>query len=177
MNILIFRICLLLLFFIATLLLGDWKNWHKYYSTVLFVMVVNLAASFLTYHHTLWNYNPDILVKSQTTVELINSFFMLPASAFVYLSRYPINSTRFNQAGYIALWVLIYASLEAIDHYVISGISYKHGWSWETSAIFDIAMFSIIRLHYSKPILAWGCCLFLTIAISIVFNLTSGEFK
>lgn len=140
-------------------------------------MVVNLAASFLTYHHILWHYNPDIFVKSQTVVELVNSFVMLPTTAFVYLTKFPEQRAKIDQAAYIALWVLIYAGLEFIDHYIIGGISYKHGWSWLASAIFDIAMFVIIRLHYVKPILAWGSCLVVTVIIISGFNFMSGEFK
>lgn len=177
MEILIFRSCLVIIFFVAFLKLGDRRNWQRYYPTVLFVMVVNLAVSFITYHHSLWNYNPDILVKTQTTVELINSFFMLPTTTFIYLSRFPTKYTQLYQGCYIALWVFIYAILEFIDHYIVGGIFYTHGWAWSTSAIFDIAMFSIIRLHYSKPILAWGSSFLMTAAIIIAFNFMSGVYK
>ncbi len=44
-EILLFRICLFLLFLIAVFKTGDWKSWQKYYPTVLFVIVVNLVAS------------------------------------------------------------------------------------------------------------------------------------
>ncbi|MDF2570669.1 MAG: hypothetical protein K0R55_2273 [Sporomusa sp.] len=172
----VFRVCLLLLFLIAALKFGDWKNWQKYYPTILFIMVINLVASYLTYHHTLWNYDRDILVKTHTTVEFINALVLLPAVAFTFLSKFPV-STKFYQYGYIALWVLIFSSLELIDHYVVGGISYENGWTWPSSFIFDIAMFSILRLHHLKPIWAWIASALMTVIIFILFNFTSGEFK
>ncbi len=171
-----FRICLLLIFLIAVMRLGDWKNWQKYYSTVLFVIIANLLVSFLTYHHVLWYYNPDILVKTSSTVELLNSFFMLPVSTFIYLSKYPTGN-KLYQYGYVVLWVCIYVGLEFIDHYVVKGISYGNGWSASASAIFDIAIFSIIRLHYLRPLWAWGASLLVLTFILILFDFISGEFK
>ncbi|WP_371375119.1 CBO0543 family protein [Sporomusa aerivorans] len=177
MEVLIFRVCMVLFFLLAIVKWGDWKNWRLFYPTVLFVMVVNLAASFLTYHHILWNYNPDFIVKTQTAVELVNSFVMLPATTFVYLSQFQRIGTRLYQYGYIALWVVFYSCLEFIDHFLVGGISYKNGWSWATSAMFDIAMFSIIRIHYLNPLAAWVLSFMLTAVIITVFNFMSGEFK
>jgi len=174
--ILAFRICLLLLFVIAAMLLTDWRNWQKYYPTVLFVIVANQLVSFLTYHHDLWFYNPDILVKTSTTIELINSFVMLPATTFIYLSKYPIRD-KLYQYGYIALWACIYGGLEFIDHYIIKGISYGNGWSIASAATFDVAIFSIIRLHYLKPLHAWGASIVILALIFVMFGFTSGEYK
>lgn len=128
MLILSFRVCLLASFLIAVFKLGDWKNWRRYYSTTLFVMVMNLAASFLTYHHALWSYNTGFLVKSGTVVELINSFVILPATVFIFLSKLPVGN-RLYQYLYILLWVCLFTGLELADHYIVGGISYKHGWS------------------------------------------------
>lgn len=174
--ILIFRVSLLLAFLIVALKFGDWKNREKYYPTVLFVIVADLFASFLTYHHILWNYNPDILVKTRTTVELCNSFFMLPITAFIFLSRYP-KDTKLYQYGYIVFWVFIYAGLEFIDHYIVGGLSYKNGWSWLSSVVFDCCLFPIVRLHHLNPGWAWVVSLVMTIVILIMFDFSSGEFK
>lgn len=173
--ILFFRVCLVLGFLLSAWRWGDWKGWEKYYATVLFVMVVNLAVSFITYHHILWNYSPDALVKTQTTVELINSFIMLPLATFLYLSKFPANNELY-QYGYMIVWILIFSGLEFIDQ-TLGGISYKHGWSWLTSSIFDCAIFSIVRLHYLRPIYAWIATLVLTIVILALFNFASAEMK
>jgi len=174
-HILFFRLCLVIGFLLATWRWGDWKDREKYYSTVLFIITVNLGASFITYHHILWNYNPDVLVKTQTTVELINSFVMLPSTAFIYLSKYPSHN-KLYQYGYIILWISIYSGLEFIDH-SLGGISYKNGWSWLASSIFDCALFPILRLHYLKPLWAWIITFLLTAVILVLFNFASAEMK
>lgn len=173
--ILAFRIFMFMIFILAAWRFGDWKNRAKYYPTVLFVMVVNLAASFITYHHALWYYNPDALVRTQTALELINSFVMLPSATFIYLSRHPLTDNG-RCFGYMLLWVGIFSSFEYMDK-TIGGIAYKNGWSWQISTLFDIAMFSIIRVHYTRPFWAWLACLVITAIILIVFNFESAEMK
>lgn len=177
MLIFFFRVLLLSSFLVAAIKLGDWKNWQRYYPTVLFVMVVNLAASFITYHHILWNYNPDIFVQTQTTIELINAFVLLPAVVFIYLSLFPFDSSKVYQAGYIAFWILLFSCIELFAHYIVGSLSYKNDWSWLDSFVFDIAMFSITRLHYSRPVWAWGISLIITAIIYTCFGLSGGEFK
>jgi len=175
LDILIFRIVLLLAFIIIAYFLGDWNNLEKYYPTILFVMVVNVTASFLTYHHTLWNFNPDYLVKTYTIIELLNSYIVLPCTVFVFLSNFPPFS-NILQYTYIGLWIIIYSTIELLDS-MIGGISYQHGWSWQISTLFDCAIFSIIRIHYIRPVWAWGITFLLGAAIVTIFNFSSAEMK
>lgn len=155
---------------------GDWKNADKYYPTVLFMMIVNLGTSYLTYHHALWNYAPDAVFKTHTILEMINCFIILPAVGFLYLSRYPVG-TKFQQFRYIALWVFIFSSLEFIDCYLIGGIYYTHGWSWLASTIFDVAIFVVLRLHYVRPAWAWLLIGLIGTVIVLVFDFASAEMK
>jgi hypothetical protein len=155
---------------------GDWKRWEKYYSTILFVIVVNLAASFLTYHHALWNYSPDAFIKTQTILEYINCFIILPSAMFLYLSRFP-EGNAVCKIRYITLWVFIFGSLEYIDNNLAGGIYYTNGWSWPQSVLFDAAMFLIVRLHYAKPFWAWIVTLLLAILILVMFNFGAAEMK
>lgn len=174
---LIWRICFLVSFLYSAWRWGDWKNWQKYYPTVLFTMVINLAISFITYHHVLWKYNADALVTTQTVVEIINVFFLLPAATFIYLSRFPNSSSFMYQGSYIALWVVLFGSIEFIAHYIIGSISYDNGWAWPISVFFDVAMFSILRIHYLRPAFAWFITILLSIIILSVFNFSSAEIK
>jgi hypothetical protein len=175
LNILIFRIILLSSFIIIAYTLGDWNRIEKYYPTILFAMVVNMTVSFLTYHHILWHFNPDYLVKTYTLVEMLNSYIVLPSTVFVFLSKLP-SSSNILQYVYIGLWIIIYSLIELID-YTIGGISYQHGWSWQISTMFDSAIFSILRIHYTRPIWAWGITFLLGAVILTVFNFSSAEMK
>ncbi|WP_371364219.1 hypothetical protein SRRS_50290 [Sporomusa rhizae] len=174
LTLLIFRLVLLSSFIISAVALGDWKSAGKYYPTVLFIMVVNLTASFLTYHHVLWNFNPDALVKTHTVLEILNSYIALPCTVFVFLSKLPSN--KFYQYAFIGLWVSIFGTIEFIDK-IIGGITYQHSWSWQVSIMFNFAIFSILRIHYSKPVWAWIITFIVGFIILIVFNFSSAEMK
>ncbi|VBB05637.1 Hypothetical protein LUCI_0847 [Lucifera butyrica] len=174
--ILLFRIFLVLGFLLSAWKWGDWENQEKYYPTILFTMTVDLSVSFLVYRHSLWNYPPDALVKTQTVAEFINCFFILTATTFTYLSKFPAGN-RLYQIAYMVLWISIYSGLEWIDSQVIKGIYYTNGWSWSSTALFDCIMFSILRLHYLKPFWAWIITFLITAFILVVFNFASAEMK
>jgi len=171
----IFRFLLVCAFIIGVYRFGDWKNLQSYYPTMLFVMVVNLSSCLLTYHHVLWGFGPDFFVTTSTVVELLNSYIALPATVFIFLSRFP-SSGRLLQYAYFALWIFIFSTIELID-YTLGGISYQNGWSWRISTLFDFAIFSIVKIHHSKPFLAWSITFFLAAIILFLFDFHTAEMK
>lgn len=175
LDILFFRILFLLSFIIAPFFLGDWKNIGKYYPTMLFVMAVCLSSSLLTYHHALWHFPPDYLVKTNTVVEMLTAYIALPSTVFIFLSNYP-TSKGVLQYAYIVMWVFIYSMMELVD-YKIGGISYQNGWSWQISTLFDFALFSFTRIHYLRPLWAWALTFLLAAIILILFNFSLAEMK
>lgn len=176
MELLGFRVVLVLIFLLAAWKFGDWRNWPKYYPSILFVMVINMSASFLSYHHSLWNYSKDILVSTETMVEFFNAYANLPTTVLIYLSHFPQHEIK-RQVAYVGFWVALYSGLEFIDHYIVGGIFYTNGWSWSRSVIFDIAMFSIIRLHYLNPGKAWLMAGAVWIFVVVQFGFLTGEMK
>ena len=170
-----FRIALLACLFLAVWRWGDRRRWRRYYPTLLFVMVVNLAVAFITYHHPLWDFNADALALSETTVELLNTFVSLPANTLIYLSNYPA-AGPVRQVRYILAWVLLFAAIEAADT-LVGGITYFNGWSLGHSALFDCVMFPIIRLHHVRPPLAWLASLAVALYILVAFGFFSAEMK
>lgn len=177
MAILIFRITLLSLFLLAAWVHADWKNWQKYYPTILYATVESLTASYLTYHHTLWIFNPGAVVTTHTVVELINAFVVLPAVTFTFLSKYPFNERVVRQFVYVFFWVSIFAVAECIAHYIIGSIGYDHGWSWKVSVVFDIGLFTILRVHHTRPFWAWCLSVLVAIVIFLVFDFRSIDIK
>lgn len=171
-----FRVCLLTCFIISAWKWGDWENWEKYYSSILFVMVINLTTCFLLYHHSLWVFNPDAIVTTETVVELVSTYFVLPATTLMFLSNLPANGT-IKQCMHILLWTLIYGALEWIDHNIIGGISYRNEWSYAASFLFDLNMFFTIRVHYARPLLGWMIALITMIIAAITLNFFSAEMK
>jgi hypothetical protein len=174
-TILLFRSGLLAGLLLAAWRWGDWRRWQLYYPTLLFVMVANLAAGYITYHHPLWDFNADTLAASETTVELLNTFVALPATTLIYLSNYPAVGPA-RQARYVLAWITLFAAIETTDT-LVGGISYFNGWSLAHSIIFDCVMFPIIRLHYVRPPRAWLASLVLAFYILSAFGFFTAEMK
>lgn len=174
--ILVFRICLLTGFLAAAWKWADWKNWERYYPSILFVMVVNLSVGYLGYHHSFWIFNPDALVDTETVVELLNTYVSLSVTTLLFLSHLPAKGWQ-QQLKHIFLWVFIYGGIEGFDHYFIGGISYEHGWSYGCSLLFDCAMFTTIRVHYSRPLWGWVMTLTAVTGVVIAFNIFLAEMK
>lgn len=173
---LIFRVSLLYGFLFAAWRWGDWRNWQKYYSSILFVMVVNLSAGYISYHHPLWVFNNDILVTTETAVEFVNTYLVLPATTLIYLANFPASGAG-KKAAYILFWVLIYGTLELIDNKIIGGISYANGWMWPYSVLFEVGMFLIIRIHHVTPLWGWLITAVMAAFILIAFGFLSAELK
>jgi hypothetical protein len=163
-------------FIAAAWRLGDWRNWPRYYPSVLFVMVVNLSAGYLSYHHSLWNYSGDILVTTQTIVEFINTYINLPATVLVYLSHFPSDG-KVRKLLYGGMWVMIYGTFEYLDHYVFGGMLYTNNWSWFHSLFFDIVMFYIIRIHYLNPLTGWLLSFLVALFVITQYGFLTAEMK
>lgn len=173
---LIFRGVLTSGFLFAAWRWGDWRNWQKYYSSMLFVMVVNLSAGYISYHHPLWVFSDDILVTTETAVEFVNTYIVLTTTTLIYLTNFPTSGAG-KKIAYILFWVLIYGTLEFIDNKIIGGISYANGWMWIYSVLFDLDMFLIIRTHYVRPLWGWAMTIVTAIYILITFGFFSAEMK
>ncbi|WP_134686335.1 CBO0543 family protein [Brevibacillus migulae] len=139
---------------------GDWKNWKKYHATMLFYPFANLVYGLLVNDPDfyLWRYHGHILL-SEETADLFYSIITFPAVTLVFLSNYPAN--RFKQFLHITKYVAIYAVLEFIAHH-IGAISYANHWNFLWSIWFNFISFSVIRLHYKKPLLAYTISVLIT---------------
>lgn len=175
MEILIFfRVLLLLGFICSSLYWVDWSKWQIYYPTMLFVITVNLVASYLSYHHTLWLFHPDPLVTTHTVLNLLSTFSLLPLTALLFLSGFP--SGRLKQLIHITCWIVLYAAIEFVDE-KLGGISYLNGWSLWNSVFLDCAMFPLIALHHRQPLLAWFFTILVAAAVLIAFDFINADMK
>lgn len=172
----IFRIIMVLGFFLSAWRWGDWKNWEKYYPSMLFVMVVNLTFGYVAYNHPLWIFNQDAIVKNETIVEFVNTYVALSLTTLIYLSQFPRNGFL-PKLLYMLWWVFIYGSLEFIDAKITGGISYDNGWSWVHSVLFDCVMFPTIRIHYVSPFWGWVISIISAIFILIVYDFRLADMK
>ena len=146
---------------------GDWKNWRKYYPTMLYVIVWDLLYNFFTVNHPLWRLDHPIL--KHTFSEVVMVFVNYPSSILLYLPYIPRISIV-KQILQIAFWTLLFSLLE-VGSIATHTISYYNGWNYWWSVGFNVLAFSMIRFHYENPLLAWPISVLLFFIFMIIFKL------
>lgn len=140
---------------------GDWRNWEKYHTTMLYFGLGNLTYNFLTANHFLWRFNSDIL-SNHTLVEVLYTFIVFPGTALLFLCNYP-NERKAVFLHYVK-WVTIYVGVELLFIFT-NHIHYQYGWHLGWSAAFDCLMFPILRLFSKRPLLTY----MISIPIAVFF--------
>jgi hypothetical protein len=66
---------------------GDWRNWKKYQSTILYIITCDLLYNFLTYLRPLWEYEPTNIYPNHTIRSIITMFVAYP-SVILHLAHF-----------------------------------------------------------------------------------------
>ena len=154
---------------------GDWRNWKQYYPTYLFMTTVSFITDSLTHRHTLWYFCPTLFLPNNTVTAMFYAFTVYPATVILFLSRYPAGQ-YWRQGLYIAQWVAVYSALEAMAK-TLGAMGHQNGWTIWWSALVDITMFTALRIHFFKPLLAWLVAILFAALILTVFNFSLGDLK
>lgn len=163
-----------ILWIAAAFKLGD-RNWQKYYPTILFGALGNALYDLICYNYPLWQMKPNGLPVSMIPILLLILIGM-PLSTWIYLSIYPFEKGLNVQIFYIGIFVVLFTLLEYLS--VLGGaISYHHNWNLGWSALFSIIMFIMLRLHYSRPLLALLLSSVIAFILCIIFNVTIDKMK
>lgn len=165
---------LAIIILIVTYFKGDWKNWQKYGLTLNYVIISNLLYNVLCKDNLLWKYNADFhfhFPSSHVTVELLYTFMILPSVTLLYLSHYPFKEKGMRQLGYIILFVF---GSQAIMYpfYMMDRIIFQNGYSYWMDYLFYFMMYSMIRLHHTRPFLAYGISIFIIIFLLHFFHVS-----
>jgi hypothetical protein len=153
---------------------GDWKNWQKYYPTILYMITGNFLYNILTYHYPIWLYQKSIL-QNHTLTDIFNSFVIFPATILLFLPHFP-HKGIIKKIGYILLWMIFYISGEWLLS-KLGYFSYHNGWNLGWSVLFNIGMFTLLRVHYKKPLLAWGISVFIVLFLMIIFDVPINKMR
>ena len=150
---------------------GDWKNWEKYYSTILYFILISILQTLVTYDHYLWKFNPTPalpLLNNHIAITIAVSFVVFTCTTLIYLGNYPNNH---HQYWYILLWICFYTFIEIIT--IKTGlITYHHGWSLGWSIVVNLLTFPMLRLHLSRPLLTWLLTFILFTTFCVIFKVT-----
>ncbi|MEH7383636.1 CBO0543 family protein [Bacillus sp. JJ1533] len=146
------------LFLLAAVKWGDWRGWREYYATILFFIVGDLLKNVLFHDYFIWTYQETIFAKNilinHTFITLLIAFVCYPATALIFLGRYPKGKSK--QLLWIGIWVFLFTIVEFINLKYLHLIEHHHGWTLGWSCLFNLVMFPMLRLHQKRPLLAWG---------------------
>ena len=151
---------------------GDWRNWQLYYPTMLYYVVGDISCSFVFYNFPLWELESPLL--KTTFSDLLISMVAFPAAILVYLPYFP--KTLFKRAMYILAWAIIFGTIEFIS-FKLGFISYFHGWCLMWTFAFDIIMFTLLALHFKKPLLTLGLSAICAIIVMLYFQVPISSMK
>ncbi|UGB28765.1 CBO0543 family protein [Metabacillus sp. B2-18] len=153
------------LFFIAGIIWGDWRNWRKYHSTILFLWFGDLLYNFLCHDYKMWEYKENIfgvdLLPNHTVISLLIMFVAYPSSVLLYLGRFPMGKIKI--VLWVLFWVFLFSIIEYINLRYLELITHHNGWIIGWSVLFNTIIFPMLWLHYRYPIIA------LLASIPIVF--------
>lgn len=145
---------------------GDWKNWQRYYPTILFLITGDLLYQYLLHDYSMWKFNPVGADKevnlTHTHITLLIMAIKYPATVLIFFGQFP--SARLKQALYIGGWAALY-TINEIATYTMGGISHHNGWNFFWSAQFNLALFIITAIHHKRPLAAWGLSLAYILAL------------
>ncbi|MGG3563049.1 CBO0543 family protein [Neobacillus rhizosphaerae] len=167
------------LFLLAGIKWGDWKNWKAYYSTILFFIGGDLLKNSLLHNHRMWSYQEvyfgQQFLIGHMAINLMIAIIVYPATILIYLGHFPRSIKK--QILWVSLWVFLYSGIEGINFYFLNLINYDHNWNLLWSIFFNIVMFTVLRVHFLKPLLAWAISIIWMIFLWNWFNVPMNVFK
>jgi hypothetical protein len=82
-----------------------------------------------------------------------------------------------KQCFWILLWVFIFSSIEFVSHTYFHWIVYQYGWNIYWSMLFNLVMFTVLKIHFNKPWLAWIISILFLIFLANIFNIPRESFE
>ncbi|WHX98571.1 CBO0543 family protein [Neobacillus sp. DY30] len=159
---------------IAAMKFGD-RDWSKYYPSMLFAALGNALYEILCYKYQLWSMEPNGVVYSIIPMLLLILVGM-PLSTWVFLSKYPSELSLYKKVIYVSFFVIVFIGLEYLS-VKLGAISYHNGWNLGWSLFFVIVMFMVIRLHFTKPLLALFISIPFSLLLCMIFEVTLDKMK
>jgi hypothetical protein len=145
---------------------GDWKNWSKYYPTMLFMGMGDLIYNVVFFNKKLWTFHPGHI--NPIFSELMVIFTIFSCTVLIFLTHFP--KTFFKQFQYITLWALIYIIIEIVLSNM--GMQYnENGWTIWWSLLHNFYQFPLLAIHYKRPYLAWFLAITILIIIMRIFGI------
>ena len=161
-----YRIIMAVIWIISCCKWGNWKSWKLYYPSIQFLIIGDLTCNFLLYNKPLWAYGGGIW--NHTFADLFEAVVIYPCLVILFLTHYPQLIKK--QIIYILCSVVIFTSYEGVS--VLFGeFFYYDGWNIGWSLLLNCGLFSILGLHYKRPLLVWPISMVLAFVILYIFKI------
>ncbi|MBP1082261.1 MULTISPECIES: hypothetical protein [Bacillus] len=83
------NLILVVIVILSTLVKGDWRNWEKYYPTMLYTALATFLYEFISHsHYHLWELRKDSMFNLMN-VHFVHNLIINPLITLVYLSNFP----------------------------------------------------------------------------------------
>ncbi|MFT4415837.1 CBO0543 family protein [Fredinandcohnia humi] len=156
------------------------ETFKQYRPTFIFFILGDFVYLYmLSDYYPMWSYSHQGVDRelgiTNTHVSLSIMAVKYPATILIFLGRYPETKSICKQAIYILFWSLLYVINEISD--LFFGLKYSNGWHLGWSALFNIVMFTILRIHHVKPLRAWVASGFFVVFLWIIFDVPSSVFR
>ncbi len=161
------------LYLIAGFKWGDWRNWKKYYPTILFFIIGDLLYNFILYNKTMWHFH-DIILPNHTAITVMAMFVSYTATVLIYLGRFPTGWIK--RSLWFMLWCGIYLGIEYTNN-KLGFITYHNGWNIWWSVLFTCTIFIILPIHHKRPLFAWLLSFIIIISLLNIFDVRISELK
>lgn len=137
------------IFLILGYFVVDWKRWRDFYPTIQFYIICNLMYNFIFFNHTLWAYNPRTPWLNHTVIDLVFSLIIIPIIIMIYLEHIPAVFIKklLYWTGWVVLFTVIEYFFQKMDLFI-----YRNGWKIMHSALFNGIMFTVLWVHYKRPL-------------------------
>ncbi|MCQ6275465.1 hypothetical protein JMM81_10900 [Bacillus sp. V3B] len=160
-------------YLIAGIIWGDWRNWKKYYPTILFFILGDFLYNFLLYNKSTWMFH-DLILPNHTTITILAMTISYTATVLIYLGRFPSGwKNRF-------LWFLLWSGIFLVAEYVNSKlgfITYHNGWNIWWSVLFTGIIFLILPIHHKRPLIAWLLSIVIIFTLLSIFDVKMSDMK
>ncbi|MGG0855267.1 CBO0543 family protein [Metabacillus fastidiosus] len=169
-----FLILVVAVYIILAYFFVDWKNWKSYYPTVQYYIICNLLYNFIFYNHSLWKYRAiTVDWLNHTIIDITFTLIIIPVLIMIYLRYYP---KRKKQYVYIIIWIAFFTIIEYF-FYKKELFIYENGWNIFWSCVFNLILFTVIRIHYINPLKAFLVSLPIIIILLCIFHPSLAELK
>ena len=145
---------------------SDWRNWEKYYPSMLYIALAASVYELIAYKNFhLWEFKETFFI-SKFNVHLLQNLVVNPIVVLIYLSNYPTNG---NELIYNLKWIFCFWIVEYFAS-ILNLITYHNGWNLGWSLLFIMVMFPMVRLHHFNKTLALPLSLFISIVLLLLFD-------